>query len=124
MVEEQVNPEIFPAHFERILASDEGESNAQFQQELSYVVSKSTLKISLMSFLREHEKVEVVRVLQQLLSEIRLGSRKRLAEIGQSLSLTPVESSFDLHHQDVPAPAIPYGFLNVPKPLFGIFHLV
>ena len=40
MVEEQIDPEILAAHLQRVLASDEGETYAEFEEKLPQVFQK------------------------------------------------------------------------------------
>src|SRR4051794_40041642 len=104
MVEEEVNAEVLPTDFERVLASDEREADSQLQEELSNVFEEPGFEVPLVSFLGKCQEIKIVRVLQELLGQVRLGGRKRLLEVGQRLSLPAKEPAFDLHHKDVPAP--------------------
>ena len=46
----QVDKEILPAHLKRHLASDEGEADAEFDQELADVNEKASFEVALMGF--------------------------------------------------------------------------
>ncbi len=85
---------------------------------------ESVFEIALVGFLSEGEKVEVVRIFENLLSEIGLRPRESRLEIGDCLPLAAEEPALDLHYEDVPAPAIPDGLLRIPKPLLSGPHEV
>lgn len=72
-----------------------------------------------MGIVTDGEKVEVVRLLDQLLSEIRLRLGQSAIKVGDGLSLPGVESAFDLEDKYIAAPAMLQGVLDVPEPLVG-----
>ena len=57
----------------------------------------------------EHEKVEVVGVFEDLLSQIGVRRGQRSLEVGQGFALPVVEMGFDLMLEDRPAPAVLVG---------------
>ena len=77
MVEEEVDTEVLPAHFERILTADKRKADPQLQKELPDVLQEPGLEIPFLSLLRKCQEIEVVRVLQELLGQVGLWGRKR-----------------------------------------------
>jgi hypothetical protein len=66
----------------------------------------------------------VVGIFEELLCEVGLGSRQGPVKIGERFTLPCVKPSLDLNDQDVPAPSVFDGRLDVPKSLCSIFYLV
>jgi len=106
MVEEEIELEILASNFQRNLAPDEGEAHAELDQELAKMRKQSVLEIALLRLLRQSKEVEVVGIFENLLSEIGLRRRQCRPKIGDGFPLSPVKAAFDLHHKDVPAPAV------------------
>lgn len=73
MVEEKIDPEILTANFERNLAADEGKANTKLDEKLAEVGKEPSLKVAFLRFLRKRQEVEVVEVLDELLSKIGCG---------------------------------------------------
>src|SRR5438552_17991431 len=72
----------------------------------------------------ETEKIEVIRILYDLLSEFGLRRRKSSVEIRNSLALPVEEIAFNLVNEDVPTPAVLNGLLRVPNALSQILQFV
>lgn len=85
---------------------------------------QTPLQMPLVSIGTECEKIEVVRVLQNLLCQIGLRWRQGAGKICLRLTLPSVQVSFNLMLQNRPAPAVLVRGMNVPEPLIGIFDLV
>lgn len=96
MVEEQIDFELLSADLKRVLTADEGEPDAQLEQELSDVLKETGLEMPFVRFGRECQEIEVVRVLKELLRQVRLRRRKRLAEVSECLPLPAVKPAFNL----------------------------
>ena len=64
----------WPPTSKRVLASDKCEPHAEFQQEVAEVINQGTFQIPLVRLFSKGEKLEVVRVLDNLLCKLRLGS--------------------------------------------------
>ena len=114
VIEKKVNPKILSSDFQRILAPDEREPNSQLKEELAYVLEKTRLEVALLRFAGEREEIEVVRVFQELLGEVRLRRRKGLPEVRERLPLSAIKPCLDLHYKDISAPAVLNGLLGVP----------
>ncbi len=81
-------------------------------------------EILLARFCGERQKIEIVRIFRDLLCQIGLQWRQSAGEIRDGLSLALVQAALDLYHEDVPAPTILNGLLDVPDSFGGRFHLV
>jgi len=73
------------------LATDEGESDSQFQEELPDVLNEPCLKFPLAGVEGERQEIKIIGVPEELLSKIGLWFRQCALEIGQSLPLPPIE---------------------------------
>lgn len=82
MVEKQIEPEILLADFERNLAADESEAGTELDEKPAQMLQKPPLQITLLRRRSECQKIEVVRVLDELLGKIGLRLGKRRLEIG------------------------------------------
>ena len=116
---EQIELEVLSANLQRNLAADEGEPDAEFDEKLAQVREKSPFKVALLCLRCEGEEIEVVRIFDELLCKIGLRWRKSRLEVGHRLSLPPVEAALDLDHEDIPAPSVLDGLLDIPEPLFA-----
>jgi hypothetical protein len=70
------------------------------------VLQQSALEIAFLCLSSEGEEIEVVRVLDEQLSEIRLGGRECCTEVCDGLALAPIETALNLEDKDIPAPAV------------------
>jgi len=124
MVEEQIDQEIFAAHLDRVLASDERKptpsSRRNFRRCSRSPDSSSRSRASLC----EHEKVEVVRVLECLLREVRLRRRQGGGEVRLRFPLPVIETGLDLQNEHVAAPAVLNRLADVPFALRPRLHQV
>ena len=114
----------WPPTSKRILASDKRKSDTEFQQEVTEVINQSAFQIPLMRLFSKGEKLEVVRVLDDLLRKLRLGGRQGASEVGGCLALPAIKAALDLMHQDIAAPAVLDGRPNVPFPFGRVLHVV
>jgi len=87
-------------------------------------VGQAAFQVALVCFCPEHQKIEVVGILCDFLSEIGLRRREGTIKIGDGFPLTPVESALDLVNQNRPAPAVMDGGPSVPHTLVTVGNLV
>lgn len=80
MVEEQVDVEVLAADGERILAAQQGEAGAHLQQQIAHMGEQAALQVPLVRFVSESQEVEIVRIFEQLLGEVRLRRGQRLGK--------------------------------------------
>ena len=92
MVEQQVEVEVFAADSQTDVASDEREADAEFDHEVAEMGGEVALQLVLAGVVSDREEVEVVRVFEDLLSEVGLGGRQNGLEVGDRLAL-PVKGS-------------------------------
>lgn len=97
MVEEQVDSVLLSCNVERILATDEGESDSEFQEELLNLINEPGFKVPLVGVRGERQNVKIIGVLEKLLSKIGLWLGQRSFKIGQRLSLPPIEVRINLN---------------------------
>jgi hypothetical protein len=84
MVEEEIEFEIFSSNLKRNLAPDKGESHSQFDEELAQVREEFSFEVALLRLFRESQEIEVVGVLDELLSEIGLWRRESRLKISKA----------------------------------------
>ena len=72
MIEEQINAEILATHLQRILASDKRKPDSEFQQKVTEMIDQAAFQIPLVRLFGKGEKLEVVRVFDDLLCKLRL----------------------------------------------------
>jgi hypothetical protein len=99
-------------------------ADAEFKQKLAEVFEKSGFELLLANIMGQGEKVEVVRILDELLGQVGLGRRKCPAEVGGCFPLPVIEAAFDLVDENVSAPAVGDGLSDVPLALGGRFNHV
>jgi len=114
VVEQQVEVEVLVAHIQAVLAADERESLAQFEQELLHVADKLRFEFALVERLGQREEVEDVRILERLLGQVRLRRREQGGEVGNRLAVSGMGLGIDLESQDIPGPAVGERTLHVP----------
>lgn len=124
MVEKQVNTKVLTADIQWKLTSDEGKTYAELQQELPDVVEQASFEFTLLGLGRKGQEIEIVRIFQDLLREIRLRLWQGTCEVRQRSSLPMVQAAFDLQDEDVAAPAVSNCLFGIPQPLFGGFQLL
>src|SRR5438067_13829600 len=83
-----------------------------------------SLQVAFLRLGTETEKIEVIRILYDLLGEFGLWRRKSSVEIRNSLPLPVEEIAFNLVNEDVPAPAVLNGLFGVPNALGHSLQLV
>jgi len=88
------------------------------------VFEQTTLEVPLVSFRTEGQEIEIVRVFRDLPGEIGLRSWQGAVEVRDGFALTLEKAAFDLVNQDVAAPAVLKGGVNVSLALDGILHVV
>ena len=108
MVEQQVQVEVLLGHLQVDLASHEGETGSQFQQELGDVLDQAMLKVPLQGLRSLDQEIEDIGILQGLLGQVGLGVGQTVLEVRglvhQGLALVEVRG--DLHRQEVAPPSI------------------
>ena len=124
VVKEKIESEIFSSDFERHLAADECEADAKLDEELAQVFEKSPFEVALLGVVGESQKIEAVRVFDELLGEVGLWRWKCRLEVCQGFPLAPAETALDLDDEHIPAPAVHDRLLDVPLPFFGVFDEV
>src|SRR3954453_8126432 len=117
MIKKQINVVILTTDFEANLLADKRETCPQLEQELPDVGYETSLNLPLLGLSRRCEKLEVVGILQQLACEVRLGQGEGTLEVRARFALPIVEIALDPMDQDVSAPAVIDGFLDVPLTL-------
>jgi len=75
-------------------------------------------------FAGEGQEVEVIGILQELLSQVGLERGKGARKVSLRLSLAAIETRLDLHDKNVPAPAILNSLFDVPGAFGGVLNLV
>ena len=85
MVEKQIELEVFSSHFERHLAANEGEADAQLNEEQAQVRQESAFEVALLRLRRKSQEIEVVGIFDELLCEIGLWRRESLVKVGRRL---------------------------------------
>ena len=86
MLEKQVNEEIAVAYLKTTLASDERKPGAQLQQEVPQMLQESAFQFALVNIFPEHEKVKSIRILGDLLREVRLRRWQGFVEVGDGFA--------------------------------------
>ena len=118
MVEEQIEVEVLLRRTSmRLLAAEKGEPLAELQQKLSDVVRQAFFESALFRILLQREELEVVGILEKLMSQIGLGRGQGAFEVRDGFSLPGIEVALDLVNQDVAAPAVFRQMTSVPKTL-------
>ncbi len=124
MIEQEIDLEIFAAHFQGVLTADKREADAELQEKLPNVLQETALKVFFMSFAGEGQEIKVVWIFEKLLGQVGLRGRKGRCKIGQCLSLTSIQAGFDLHDENVSTPAVLNCLLYVPEALCGVLHKI
>jgi hypothetical protein len=99
VIEEQKsrsNVEFLAAHRQPILAPDKPKTHAQFRQKLAEVVEWASFHVALVSIVTESQEIKIVRILGEVLCQIRLRSPKSAIEIDHGFSLPAEVSGLDL----------------------------
>lgn len=118
------HPEILTGHFEVVLASDEGEADAQLNEELAQMRKKPPFEVAFLRLPCEGQEVEVVRVFEELLRKVGLWRREDSLEVRDGFPLALVETAFDVNDEHIAAPTVLNGALDVPEALCGVLDLV
>jgi hypothetical protein len=79
-VEQKIDSKLLAAHLDRILAADERKADSELQKEIANVIDQGALQLPLACFFGEGEELEIVRVLDDLLRQLRLRSRQSAAK--------------------------------------------
>jgi hypothetical protein len=117
MIEEKIDEEIASAYFQPILTGDEREAHAQLQKEVLQVCQQVLFQFSFPSIFAERQEIECVRVLRDLLSQIRLRRWRCPTKIRHGGSRTLVQGGLYLVDAHIAAPAVLDGCLRVPDPV-------
>ena len=78
------------------MTPDERKADAEFQKKFLKLCDESSLQVAFLRLGTETEKIEVIRILYDLLSEFGLRRRKSSVEIRNSLALPVEEIAFNL----------------------------
>src|SRR5205085_12434913 len=119
VIEKQIEEIVDLANGQLHLAADEGESHAELEQELPDVGDEIVLGHTLVGFASDGEEVEGVWILERLLGEVGLRTGQSSHEVGGGLALAYVGPLRDLGLQGRAAPAVFFGAVGVPEPVFG-----
>ena len=76
VVKEEIDKEILAFNFEWVLTSNKGEADAELQKKLLEMLDEGGFKIAFFGLLTEAQKIEVVRIFDNLLGEFGLWRRK------------------------------------------------
>ena len=119
VIQNQVGIEIAVANLEMLLPCDKGESVAHFQQITGDVLHQLFFYVPLVRTLFGSCQVEDIRVFQQVVGKVALGRGKRGGKIVDlvAVDLPFIQFAFNLHFQDIAAPAHFHGLLHIP-----VFH--
>jgi hypothetical protein len=96
---------------------------AHLEQEVPDPHQQRAFQIPLLGIRRDRQKIELVRVLDDLLGQIRFRRRQGAGKIRHCLALPILESGFDLVGKHRAAPAVLERRLGVPKPGGRILEL-
>ena len=88
------------------------------------MLQQPALQVTLVRFFAEHQKIEVVWILGDLLRKIGLRRREGAIEVGDGFSLAAMETALDLVDQNRPAPAVLDSGPSVPDTLVAVGNLV
>ena len=81
MIEKKINVEILSGDFEVILATDKGESNAEFEEEFANMLEQAVFEIPLMRRFAQTEKIKGIGVFEKTLRQFGLRGRECAREI-------------------------------------------
>ncbi len=123
MVKQQVNSEFLTSNRQGVLTAYKGEPHAELQQEIAQMFQQAPLEFAFLDGGGQAEEIKIVGVLNDLLGELRLLSRKSSVEVAWGSSLAFVEVTFDLMHKDGSAPSVLNGLANVPPTLARILDV-
>ncbi len=70
MVEQEIYTKFLASDLDRILAANKGKPYPKFQKKVAQVCNQGAFQIPLTGFFSEGEKLEIVRVLDDLLSKL------------------------------------------------------
>ena len=115
MVEEQVDVEAPAIDLEVHLASDEGESDTEFEEEIADSEKQAAMKLSLPDRGAQFQELQDVRVLQESLCAFGDRTRQGTCEVRDGAPLTLEQPGIDLVFEDVPGPSVLEGSLQVPR---------
>ena len=79
-----------------MLAADEGEALAHLEQDILDTRDQRAFQVAFLGVLGNRQKIELIRVLDDLLREIELSRRKCAREIRDRLPLAVLEAGRDL----------------------------
>jgi len=85
---------------------------------------QTTLDLPLVRLTGDGQKIEVVRIFQDLFGQIGVRRREGPLKVGDCLPFPLAKPTLNLKHQDVPAPAVLDGGTEVPLPLLPVLELV
>ena len=115
VIEQQVDVKVVAADFEVHLAADEGESDAEFEKEITNMLQQTALQLTFLGVVCEGEKVKIIWILKDVLGEVRLRRWEGALRIGESLALPEVEAGIDVVIENGPAPAVFEALAGIPN---------
>ena len=124
VIEEKIDSVVRACDLKGYLPANEREADSQLKEKFLDVAYKAGLYVSFVSILGEREEIEIIRIFEELLGEIGLRLWKRGLRIGGRLPLATVKVALDLHDEDVPAPAVLDGSLDIPEAFVSVLELV
>jgi hypothetical protein len=124
MVKEQIEVESVSPDCKRDLASDEGESPSQFEQQIAEMDEQPAFELALFIVVGQGQEVEVVWILEDLLRHVGALGRQSVLEIVERLPFPGAQITLDHVDQDVAAPTVFDRGLQVPASDRGVLRLV
>src|SRR2546426_12273930 len=80
-----------------VIAADKGKANAKLKEKPLDLRQEGVLQVPFFCFLTGSNKVEHIRIIQNVLGKIRLQSGQRTLEIGECFSFSLKQSCFTHH---------------------------
>ena len=99
MIKQKIDINILTADFQVILTADKRETDTEFEQKFADVFHQSIFQIAFDRFVVQSQKIEIIRVFQQLFRQIGLRFRQSQIEIRHGFSLPLKQFAFDLQNK-------------------------
>ncbi len=122
VIEKQIEIVVLLTYDDMYLTADEGETRAEFQEEITEVREKTTLQIPLDSLIMQGEKIEIVGGFEQFLREFGLRRGESAFKVGRRVALPLMQATFDLMYQNVTAPALFDSLVSIPRADFRVLN--
>lgn len=124
VIEEEVQIKVPPADFQPVLAAHKGKTTPEFEEEFLDVQEQSGLQLPLMEGFLQGEEIKEIGILQQALSNGRMGLRQSGGEVRGGRALALVGAVFDLKSEGVAGPAFLKGLPGIPVAGGEVFELL